>query len=113
MLKAVDVFTTATCYPPEKAQLDAFKVDHSNVTPITSSFSCALEADKNRCLAGGGVCNMERDGYYITNVVFVLIGAVLFWTYIERKALALQALPLRAWRVTNSVVGYQRTAGTG
>jgi len=42
---------------------------------------------------------MTRDGYYITNVVFVMVGAVLFWTYIEKKALALQALPLRAWRV--------------
>ena len=50
---------------------------------------------------------MQRDGYYITNVVFVLIGAVLFWTYIERKALALQALPLRAWRVQGE---YRRVA---
>lgn len=42
---------------------------------------------------------MQRDGYYITNIIFVIVGAILFWTYIERKALALQKLPLRAWRV--------------
>jgi PAT family acetyl-CoA transporter-like MFS transporter 1 len=42
---------------------------------------------------------MQRDGYYLTNIIFVVLGAILFWTFIERKALALQALPLRAWRV--------------
>lgn len=54
---------------------------------------------------------MHRDGYYITNVVFVIIGAILFWSYIEKKALALQALPLRAWRVGGR--GYERVATTG
>jgi MFS transporter, PAT family, solute carrier family 33 (acetyl-CoA transportor), member 1 len=53
---------------------------------------------------------MNRDGYYITNIVFVVIGAVLFWTYIERKALQLQALPLRAWRVASGGGGYDRVA---
>ena len=110
MLKAVDVFTSATCLPPTKAELDNFKVTYPDRTPISSSFSCALEADKNRCLQGGGVCNMERDGYYITNIVFVIIGAILFWTYIEKKALALQRLPLRAWRVTSGSVGYERVS---
>lgn len=52
---------------------------------------------------------MQRDGYYITNVIFVVVGAILFWTYIEKKALALQALPLRAWRVQ----GTAAAAGTG
>jgi len=97
ILKFVDLFTKATCLPPTDP--DAFTKAHPDITPITSSFSCALEADKNVCLKGGGTCLMQRDGYYITNAIFVIIGAVLFWTYIERKALALQALPLRAWRV--------------
>lgn len=43
---------------------------------------------------------MERDGFYYTNIIFVIIGAVTFWGYIQRKALALQALPLRAWRLS-------------
>jgi MFS transporter, PAT family, solute carrier family 33 (acetyl-CoA transportor), member 1 len=51
---------------------------------------------------------MQRDGYYITNIIFVIIGALTFWMYIERKALALQALPLRAWRVGDSGRGYHR-----
>ena len=113
MLKAVDTFTSATCLPPTKAELDGFKVSHPDRTPISTTFSCALAADKNRCLQGGGVCNMERDGYYITNIVFVIIGAVLFWTYIQRKALALQNLPLRAWRVTNGGGGVYERVSTG
>lgn len=107
ILKFVDLFTKATCFPP--SDLDAFAKTHPAVTPVTSSFSCALEADKNTCLKGGGTCVMQRDGYYITNVVFVVVGAVLFWTYIEKKALALQALPLRAWRVQ----GDYRQVATG
>ncbi|KIW50022.1 hypothetical protein PV05_11646 [Exophiala xenobiotica] len=107
ILKFVDIFTKATCIPA--ANPDAFSKAHPDVTPITSQFSCALESDKNICLKGGGTCVMQRDGYYITNVIFVITGAVLFWMYIEKKALALQALPLRAWRVQGDP-SYHRVA---
>jgi MFS transporter, PAT family, solute carrier family 33 (acetyl-CoA transportor), member 1 len=109
MLKAVDIFTSATCLPPSKAELDNFKVSFPDRTPISSTFSCALEADKSRCLEGGGICQMERDGYYITNICFVILGALLFWGFIRERALSLQNLPLRAWRVGNSG-GYQRVS---
>ncbi|KAJ9630230.1 hypothetical protein H2204_008591 [Knufia peltigerae] len=108
ILKFVDMFTKATCIPP--TDVDAFSKAHPDVTPITSQFSCALEAEKNLCLKGGGTCLMQRDGYYITNIVFVLIGAALFWMYIEKKALALQGLPLRAWRVQTDSSSYHRVA---
>jgi hypothetical protein len=110
MLKAVDTFTLATCLPPTKAELDNFKVTFPDRTPISGSFSCALEADRAHCLQGGGVCNIERDGFYITNTCFVILGAILFWTFQKRKALALQDLPLRAWRVTTGSVGYERVS---
>ncbi|RMZ81267.1 hypothetical protein DV737_g2580, partial [Chaetothyriales sp. CBS 132003] len=110
ILKSVDLFTSATCTPPTSAVFDAFKKTHADAEPIQQAFSCALEADKARCLAGGGTCDVGRDGYYITNLVFVIIGAVLFWTYIERKALSLQALPLKAWRVVIGGGGYERVA---
>ncbi|KIV89329.1 hypothetical protein PV10_08905 [Exophiala mesophila] len=108
ILKFVDMFTKATCLPtPDPA---AFTKAHPNVPPITTAFSCALEADKNICIKGGGTCLMQRDGYYITNVIFVIIGAITFWAYIERKALALQGLPLRAWRVQGEGGSYSRVA---
>jgi MFS transporter, PAT family, solute carrier family 33 (acetyl-CoA transportor), member 1 len=101
LLKSVDLFTQATCTPlaAGSAALDEFMKKNPDVTPLTQPFSCALEAERSACVKSGGLCNIERDGYYITNIVFVILGAILFWTYIERKALSLQALPLRAWRV--------------
>ncbi|EED13718.1 SD08430p [Talaromyces stipitatus ATCC 10500] len=95
ILKMVDMFTSATCVPPTTTP-DPSKLKGDL---ITSSFSCALEADKNRCQAGGGQCVVEQDGYYITNMLCVIIGAVTFYVYIRPTALKLQALPLRAWRV--------------
>jgi MFS transporter, PAT family, solute carrier family 33 (acetyl-CoA transportor), member 1 len=104
MLKLVDLFTLATCIPPTSTQAATYLKSHPEIDAksiITTSFSCALEADKNICTKGGGICQMQRDGYYMTNIIFVVIGAITFWGYIERKALALQALPLRAWRVAS------------
>ncbi|KAN0074239.1 Acetyl-coenzyme A transporter 1 domain containing protein [Elaphomyces granulatus] len=95
ILKLVDLFTDATCLPPKIPPApDALKGPL-----VTSSFSCPLEADKHRCSNGGGSCIINRDGYYITNILCVLVGSVIFWTYIQPSALKLQALPLRAWRV--------------
>ena len=44
---------------------------------------------------------MSRDGYYITNIVCVIIGVITFVLYIRPAALKLQALPLRAWRLAS------------
>lgn len=44
---------------------------------------------------------MERDGYYLTNVLCVVIGTVTFVAYIRPAAMRLSALPLRAWRDYN------------
>ncbi|KAH8690564.1 acetyl-coenzyme A transporter 1-domain-containing protein [Talaromyces proteolyticus] len=95
ILKMVDAFTSATCVPPSTSP------DPSKLTGelVTSAFSCALEADRSRCKAGGGECVVEQDGYYITNVVCVIIGIVTFYMYIRPTVFKLQALPLRAWRV--------------
>jgi hypothetical protein len=83
----VDAFTSATCTPGEKAL-------------ETQPFSCSLQSDKERCLKGGGTCDMARDGYYIVNILCVVIGVVTFVTYIRPKVLQLQSLPLRAWRLS-------------
>ena len=92
ILKLVDLFTLATCTPPVKPPAVL------NGPLITPPFSCALEADKHRCLEGGGSCDIILDGYYVTNIVCVLIGALTFWGFIRPAALKLQSLPLRAWR---------------
>ncbi|KAJ5114826.1 Major facilitator superfamily domain general substrate transporter [Penicillium alfredii] len=95
ILKLVDMFTEATCLPPTvpipPSQLkDAL---------VTTAFSCALEPEKNRCVNGGGTCQVGRDGYYLTNILCVAIGTVTFVMFIKPAATRLQNLPLRAWRL--------------
>ncbi|TGZ78055.1 MFS general substrate transporter [Ascodesmis nigricans] len=97
VLKMVDAFTQATCTPAgEKAV--AF-----------DPFSCALEGEKHRCRDMGGVCEVVTDGYYITNVLCVLVGVVTFWGYIRPATKRLSALPLKAWREASGEAG--RAAG--
>jgi len=62
VLKFVDMFSVATCIPPSKPPADL------KGTLITQPFSCVLEAEKHRCLAGGGVCDVRRDGTYSTSL---------------------------------------------
>ncbi|KAK4117496.1 MFS general substrate transporter [Canariomyces notabilis] len=92
VLRLVDAFTSATCQPPEKAEW--------------APYSCAVQADKERCLAAGGACVMHRDGYYMVNLICVVIGVVTFVTFIRPRVLQLQALPLRAWRLSSSPSKY-------
>ncbi|KAJ5632810.1 Major facilitator superfamily domaingeneral substrate transporter [Penicillium lividum] len=101
VLKLVDLFTKATCLPPTTAPPS----DQLKDALVTSAFSCALEPEKNRCINGGGTCIVDRDGYYITNIICVLIGTLTFVWFIRPAAAKLQSLPLRAWRL---VPGPQR-----
>ncbi|KAI5779083.1 acetyl-coenzyme A transporter 1-domain-containing protein [Geopyxis carbonaria] len=94
VLKMVDAFTVATCTPPEKT-----------ANPF-EPFSCALEAEKHRCTKDlGGSCTISRDGYYITNIMCVVLGALTFWMYIKPAATRLSALPLKAWREASGDAG--------
>ncbi|KAL2161250.1 hypothetical protein VTH06DRAFT_8470 [Thermothelomyces fergusii] len=92
VLRMVDAFTSAACVPAGPGA----------AAPPAAPSSCAVQADKERCLAAGGVCEMRRDGYYIVNVLCVLVGLVTFVSFIRPKVLQLQALPLRAWRLSPS-----------
>ncbi|KAG9228260.1 acetyl-coenzyme A transporter 1-domain-containing protein [Amylocarpus encephaloides] len=96
VLKLVDFFTVASCIPPP----DTYRLSPTLKGPlVTGAFDCAMAAEKDRCIQGGGTCDISRDGYYVMNVVCVIIGVVTFWGYIKPAALKLQALPLRAWRI--------------
>lgn len=59
VLKFVDYFSKATCIPPS-ASLKGLEG-----VLITQAFSCVQEAEKHRCIAGGGVCKQERDGMFL------------------------------------------------
>ncbi|CAK7271058.1 hypothetical protein SEPCBS119000_004406 [Sporothrix epigloea] len=100
VLRLVDYFTTAVCQPGA-ADLPA----KLKGPLVTEAFSCAVQSEKERCTNGGGICEMQRDGYYVVNVLCVLVGTVAFVMFIRPQVLRLQALPLKAWR---SSVGSSR-----
>jgi MFS transporter, PAT family, solute carrier family 33 (acetyl-CoA transportor), member 1 len=100
-LKLVDFFTEATCHPSTEKLI----ATDLKGPLVTQPFSCALQVDKEKCLNGGGSCEMLRDGYYIVNILCVLFGAVTFVMFIRPKVLYLQSLPLRAWRLAPSASG--------
>jgi hypothetical protein len=96
VLKFVDIFTVANCIPPTTSNLEGLKGDL-----IISSFSCVAESEKNRCIDGGGSCKITRDGYYIMNMLCIFVGVLTFWPYIKPAVQRLQALPVKAWRLTS------------
>ncbi|SPO00041.1 related to acetyl-CoA transporter [Cephalotrichum gorgonifer] len=95
VLRLVDTFTQATCIPGPSGTLQA----ELKGTLVTEAFSCSLQPDKERCIEGGGTCNVMRDGYYSVNILCVIFGAVTFMWYIQPRVAKLQALPLKAWRL--------------
>ncbi|KAK1966540.1 acetyl-CoA transporter 1 [Colletotrichum eremochloae] len=97
VLRLVDYFTVATCYPGNPTDVSALKGP-----VITEPFSCSLQPEKERCIAGGGTCHMVRDGYYFVNIICVIFGVVTFMLYIRPRVLHLQSLPMKAWRLSPS-----------
>ncbi|KAJ4147567.1 hypothetical protein LMH87_002079 [Akanthomyces muscarius] len=95
VLRLVDYFTVATCHPGKHTSSAKLKGPL-----VTEEFSCAIQAEKERCQNGGGICEMTHDGFYWVNILCVLFGAATFFWYIKPKVRQLQALPLRAWRLS-------------
>lgn len=98
VLKSVDLFTESRC----SVSLDQ-KVSH--ILPGlgasgTANSECTSDAGKAACKAVGGHCIIERDGYYITSTICVVIGAIVLFGFILPKATQLQRLPAAAWRVS-------------
>lgn len=98
VLRLVDYFTEAVCHPPTT------KLDASTLKSplVTAPFSCAMQGDKELCVNGGGICEQTRDGYYIVNILCVMVGVITFTMYIRPKVLHLQSLPMRAWRLAGN-----------
>jgi hypothetical protein len=95
----VDSFTSATCHPLSASQAEKLDTSLLKGPLVTEAFSCAVQAEKERCTNGGGSCEILHDGYYIVNILCVVVGVLTFVMYIQKKVMALQNLPLRAWRL--------------
>ena len=100
VLKFVDIFTVATCEPPANPPKSDLLTRALKGPLVTQAFSCAQEADKHRCRDGGGFCNVTTDGYYVMNMICIIIGIVTFYGFIKPAVKKIQALPLKAWRIS-------------
>jgi PAT family acetyl-CoA transporter-like MFS transporter 1 len=97
VLKSVDYFTVSRCALP------LAKEGLSNVISDTlglMSNECTSDDGKAHCRALGGTCIIERDGYYWTSAICVIVGTIVLFTYIRPKSKQLQSLPAAAWRVS-------------
>jgi len=88
VLRAIDLFSIATC-----------EVVGDNTSLTAQGAECVSEEGKAQCSAAAGKCIMERDGYFITTGICLLVGLIFLVAYIIPTAKKLQALPLTKWRV--------------
>ncbi|KAK9453991.1 acetyl-coenzyme A transporter 1-domain-containing protein [Dipodascopsis uninucleata] len=95
VLFAVDYFTKADCV------LDTDKATSEQIEMFTP-FSCSKETERQQCTKVGGRCDIKSDGYYITNIICVTLGALLFFGWIRHKIQYVQTLSLSKWRVDRS-----------
>lgn len=97
VLKSVDYFTLSRCaLPAVKEEVSKLLADSLGGT----SSECTSDDGKARCKGLGGTCIIERDGYYWTSTICVVVGTVVLLAYILPKSKQLQALPAAAWRVS-------------
>ncbi|KAI8869753.1 hypothetical protein GQ42DRAFT_174896 [Ramicandelaber brevisporus] len=86
VLEAVDFFTVAHCeLPPHQHP--------SSGGEFNEAFSCARDEQKRLCTSMG----VERDGYYMTGILCVIIGAALFAMVISKQIRYIESLPRSAW----------------
>ncbi|TIB66898.1 hypothetical protein E3P77_01993 [Wallemia ichthyophaga] len=79
VLKAVDGLSIATCH-----------VHEENEDVIVKAEDCSSEHAKSVCSDIGGKCVVERDGYFVTSTICVVLGAVILAAYIYPTARKLQ-----------------------
>jgi len=98
VLSLIDKFSKARCIP---------NADSSSPNDLFESqpfYNCYASDLKQQCIANGGICTMERDGYYVTNFLCIVLGLVLYYGWLRRTAMRLQSLPVGAWRVSKRSV---------
>lgn len=88
VLKAVDMFSVATCH-----------VKQGTSELLIKAEECVSDHGKKACKDLGGTCVTEQDGYYTVSIVCIITGTLLFVLFILPVAKKLEALPKSSWRV--------------
>lgn len=98
VLKSVDYFTKSYCsVNSEKEPLLTLAASH---TLHLASNECTSDDGSAHCRAVGGTCIIERDGYFWTSTICIVIGTIALLGFILPKSKQLQRLPAAAWRVS-------------
>ncbi|KAK3808374.1 MAG: acetyl-coenzyme A transporter 1 [Benniella sp.] len=84
VLEAVDYLTISSC---------------SQLNEHGEEFTCTTEPGKTLCQELQGKCLIEKDGYYYTSTVCVMIGATLLVLYIAPTVRYLESLNPKLWKL--------------
>lgn len=90
VLYMIDKFSKSICFGSNN-DLNLFKNE--------KFYSCYSNDMKDLCLTNGGNCKLINDGYYKTNLICIIIGLVLYFTWIKKTVGYLEILPISSWRV--------------
>lgn len=97
----MDRLTCVACLPPASAG-GAIAAGATAAAAHLSSLSCPLKpaaaAGPNACTAAGGLCALQRDGFYVLAYGMAVAGVGLGVWYVWLLP-SLIALPLSRWRV--------------
>lgn len=81
VLRGVDTFTKASCLIHSEGGSDI----------TVSAQECVSDHGKAVCADLGGVCRTDRDGYYITTMICIALGAALLIGFVQPTARKLQS----------------------
>lgn len=89
----IDRLSKSRCVPAGN------KVSTINAFENEDFYNCYSADMRDECIAANGVCHIDRDGYYYTNMILVALGLVIYFGFIRKEAMQLQRLPVSSWRV--------------
>ena len=99
VLQGIDKLTRAQCYILPDNALSGKKKVGSFMDRAEPMFSCDIESERRSCTGLGGRCVIEQDGYFVVGILCILIGTLLFVSFIRPTIQKLQSLPQKSWRV--------------
>ncbi|KAG0144252.1 hypothetical protein CROQUDRAFT_47545 [Cronartium quercuum f. sp. fusiforme G11] len=91
VLKGIDFFTDATCkFTNANATQSAIEELIWDAHLISLGHECVSDLGKTSCADLGGTCYTSTDGYYIMQIVCIIVGAVILSFVISPAAQKLQ-----------------------
>lgn len=59
---------------------------------------CRTALERSECKALGGQCVLVKDGYYVTSVICIISGLLIFPLFIRRMLKKFESAPIESWR---------------